>query len=388
MNGYPLAVSSWDNAERAAIEKVMDSGHYTMGNAVTAFECEFAAYVGSQFAVMVNSGSSANLLAVAALCCRKERPLRRGDEVIVPAISWATTYTPLSQYGLRLKFVDIDAQTLNMDLGQLRHAITAQTRLIAAVNLLGNANDFSEVRDAIGTRDIELLEDNCEALGAEFDGQQTGTFGIMGTFSFYFSHHISTMEGGMVVTDDEKLYHVLLSLRSHGWTRNLPQQNHIAPKSSDSFREAFRFVLPGYNLRPLEMSGAVGSEQLKKLPSFLDMRRQNATHFQAAFADTDRFLIQRETGRSSHFGFSLVIRPESEISRDSVIAKLADNAIETRPIVAGNFVKNEVLAYMDHEIVGDLPNANLVDQHGFYVGNHHLDLRPQIDLLARVLLEG
>src|SRR3989338_9808465 len=176
---------------------------------------------------------------------------------------------PLYRYGLRLKFVDIDSETLNIDLKKLEEAVTDKTRMIFAVNLLGNPNDFDEIRRIIGSRDILLLEDNCESLGAEFEGRQAGTFGLMGSYSSFFSHHMSTMEGGMIVTDDEELYHILLSLRSHGWTRHLPVENKLCKKNEDDFYESFRFILPGYNVRPIEMMGAIGIEQLKKLDSFI-----------------------------------------------------------------------------------------------------------------------
>ncbi len=235
-----------------------------MGAEVAAFEQEFAAFTGSQHAVMVNSGSSANLLMVAASTFRRRgRRLQRGDEVLVPAVSWATTYFPLSQHGLVLRFVDIDPQTLNFDLAALEAAVTPRTAAVMAVNLLGNPNDFAVLQALARRHDLVLLEDNCESLGASFEGRQAGTFGLAGSFSFFFSHHMSTMEGGMVVTDDQELYELMLSLRAHGWTRNLPTENLVTGrKSDDPFVESFRFVLPGYNLRPLEMEAAVGREQL------------------------------------------------------------------------------------------------------------------------------
>ena len=228
---------------------------------------------------MVSSGSAANLIATATLFYTKSPMLKRGDEVIVPAVSWSTTYFPLQQYGLKLKFVDIDLDTLNYDLDALESAITSNTKMIMVVNLLGNPNDFDVINNLIKDKDIFIFEDNCESMGAEYKGKKTGTFGIVGTFSTFFSHHMSTMEGGFVTTDDEELYHILLSMRAHGWTRNLPQQNHISNKSNDWFKESFNFVLPGYNVRPVEMSGAIGIEQLKKLPLFLKQRRKNAKLF-------------------------------------------------------------------------------------------------------------
>ena len=249
---YELATCTWGDEELAAIREVVESGNFTMGGKVAEFERRFADYLGARHCVMVNSGSSANLLMTAALFFRKERRLERGDEVLVPAVSWATTYTPLAQYGLRLRFVDIDLNTLNFDLDALERSLSPRTRAVLAVNLLGNSNDYGRISQMLAGRGIDLLEDNCESLGGEWEGRKLGTIGVMGTFSCYFSHHISTMEGGVVATDDDELYHILLSLRSHGWTRNLPDDNLVCSKGSDPFEESFRFVLPGYNVRPVE----------------------------------------------------------------------------------------------------------------------------------------
>jgi len=222
---YPLATTTWDHKELEAIQSVIASGMYSMGPRVAEFEKQFAGYVGSRYCIMANSGSSANLLMVAALRFRKDKPLLPGAEIIVPAVSWSTTYHPLQQYGLKLKFVDVDARTLNYDLDALEAAVGGQTRAIMVVNLLGNPNDFDRIARIVGGRDIVVIEDNCESLGARLGGRQAGTFGAMGSYSAFFSHHISTMEGGMVVTDDEELYHIMLSVRAHGWTRNLPKHN-------------------------------------------------------------------------------------------------------------------------------------------------------------------
>ena len=200
---YPLATTSWDSLEYEAMQKVISSGMFTMGEHVKIYEKDFAQYLGSKYAVMVSSGSTANLIMVASLFYKKNNPLKRGDEVIVPAVSWSTTYFPLQQYGLKLKFVDIDLETLNFDLKALESAITPKTRMIMAVNLLGNSNDYQVIKRLIDGKNITLIEDNCESLGATLQGKQCGTFGAMGTFSSFFSHHISTMEGGIVCTDDE-----------------------------------------------------------------------------------------------------------------------------------------------------------------------------------------
>ena len=381
---YPLATATWGQEEISAIQSVITSGMFTMGARVQEFERDFAKYVGSKHCVMVNSGSSANLLMVAALFYTKnpKLKLKRGDEVIVPAVSWSTTYYPLYQYGLKIKFVDIDLNTLNFDLEQLAQAVSDKTRMIFAVNLLGNPNDFARIQEIIGSRDIVLMEDNCESLGARFANKHAGTFGVMGSFSSFFSHHISTMEGGLIVTDDEEIYQILLSLRAHGWTRNLPKFNHVCgEKSDDPFEESFRFVLPGYNVRPLEMEGALGVEQVKRLPHMIEQRRANGLLLQQTLANHPDVLIQQEIGQSSWFGFSLVIRPKSAITRKQLVVRLNELGFECRPIVAGNFAKNEVVKYFDSEVHGELRNANHVDQHGLFVGNHHYPIPQAFEAL-------
>ena len=384
---FPLATASWGKEEIDAMQRVIASGMFTMGANVQAFERDFAQYIGSRHCVMVNSGSSANLLIVAALFYTGNLELRlnRGDEVIVPAVSWSTTYYPLYQYGLKIKFVDIDLHTLNYDLDQLERAVSDKTRAIMAVNLLGNPNDFGRIQQIIGDRNIVLIEDNCESMGARYSGKMAGTFGVMGSFSSFFSHHISTMEGGLIVTDDEELYHILLSLRAHGWTRNLPKQNLVCgDKSDDPFAESFRFVLPGYNVRPLEMEGALGVEQVKRLPKLVAERRKNGKLLQATLAGHPDIIIQQEIGESSWFGFSLVIRPGSKLTRKALVVKLNELGFECRPIVAGNFAKNEVVKYFDSEVHGTLNNAEHIDQNGLFVGNHHYPISEAFSALARL----
>jgi len=387
MTSYSLASSTWDEKELEAIQKVIDSDMYSMNKYVAQYEKDFASFFCSKYAVMTSSGSTANLIMIAALFFKKENPLKRGDEIIVPAVSWSTTYFPLQQYGLKVKFVDVDLETLNMDVDKLEAAITDKTRAILTVNLLGNPNDFAKIKSLLEGKDIILLEDNCESMGATFDGQQAGTFGLMGTYSSFFSHHIATMEGGCVVTDDEEIYHILLTIRAHGWTRNLPKENKVTGrKSDDPFEESFKFVLPGYNVRPLEMSGAIGIEQLKKLPSFIEQRRKNAELFVELFTDHPDFIIQKELGHSSWFGFSLILKKDAKTTRQEVVKKLTDNGIECRPIVTGNFLKNtEVLKYFDYEVAGSVDNAEYLDVHGLFVGNHQIDLTEQLTLLSKVL---
>lgn len=383
---YELASSSWDNKEIEAIQDVIKRDCYTMGKSVHQFEENFARYTNHKYCVMVNSGSSANLLAIAAMFYKKENPLKRGDEVIVPAVSWATTYYPLYQYGLHLKFVDVNLETLNMDMNALKAAVTDKTRLIFAVNLLGNPNEFDKIQEIIKGKNITLLEDNCESLGGVYNGKPLGSIGLMGTYSTFFSHHMATMEGGVVGTDNEELYDILLCMRSHGWTRHLPKENKLCVKSDNNFEESWRFILPGYNVRPVEMMGAIGIEQLKKLPDFIHHRRKNAEYFKKLFANDERFIIQKEIGQSSWFGFSFLIK-DKKINREDIIRKLNDANIDNRPIVAGNFARKEVVKWFDYEICGSLNNADYIDQYGFFVGNHQFDIKDKLDYLKGILNE-
>lgn len=383
---YQLANTTWDNAEYTAMQEVIASGNFTMGEKVLQFEKEFAQHMKTNFAVMVNSGSSANLLAIAALFYLKDKPLKRGDVVIVPTVSWSTTYHPLQQYGLKCRFVDIDIETLNYKLDDLEDAICDNTRLIVAVNLLGNPNDFARIQSIIGDKDIYLFEDNCESLGAVYNGKKAGTFGVMGSFSTFFSHHISTMEGGVITTDNEELYHILLSTRSHGWTRHLPKENLITGRKSDDwFEESFKFVLPGFNLRPGELHGALGIEQLKKLDGIIKERRKNASLFKSAFAEFDFLSTQKEIGESSWFGFSIILKENAPFNRKQLIDKLTQNEVECRPIVTGNFLKNDVLKYYDYEIFKDIRNAVHLDENGLFIGNHHYQIEEEIKFVTEVI---
>lgn len=379
----PLATSTWDSCEIEAINEIIKSEKYTMGDKVSQFEKEFASFVDSKYAIMVNSGSSANLLAIASLFYCKENPLKKNDEVIVPAVSWSTTFSPLAQYDLKLKFVDIDPHTFNLDLKKLNDAITEKTKAIFAVNLLGNSINYFEMVKNLN-KNIWLIEDNCESMGATLNNKQAGTFGIMGTFSTFFSHHISTIEGGIIVTDNEEIYHILLSIRSHGWTRHLPDDNKIYKKTNnDNFD--FNFILPGYNLRPTEINAAIGIEQLKKLPNLILGRRKNAKFFQEKFKEIKGIYYQKETGKSSWFAFAIILEKGGRIKRDEIVKILKENGFQCRSIVAGNFLRNSVIKYYNYTVHDNLNNSDKLHDCGFYIGNHHFDISEQLIQIADLI---
>lgn len=385
---FELASSSWDEKEIEAMQRVIASGMFTMGQNVRQFEEDFAKKFGVKHALMVSSGSTANLVGVAALFYTKDRPLQRGDEVIVPAISWATTYYPLQQYGLKLKFVDVELDTLNMDISKLEQALTPKTRMVMAVSILGNPAALDVMRAFCDKHGLYLFEDNCESMGATLNGKLTGTFGDIGTFSSFFSHHIATMEGGILVTNNTEIYHIAKSMRAHGWTRDLPADTEIYEKRDDDFYEAYRFILPGYNARPLDLSGAIGVEQLKKLDKMIETRRNNAKVFTELFKGDDRFIIQRENGQSSWFSFTVILNPKHDIDRKKVMNALKDADIGYRIITGGNFLRHDVIKYFDYECVGEIVNADIAHDRGFFIGNHPSDVTPQLHRFHEVLTKA
>jgi len=381
---YELAYSTFGQEEKQAMYDVIESDMFSMGKNVKAFEEEFARFFGKKYAVMVNSGSSANLVALAALFYKKESPLQKGDEVIVPCISWATTFYPFQQYGLKLKFVDVELETLNYDIAELKKAVTDKTKMIVTVSVLGNPNYFDAIEQICQERDILLFDDNCESMGAKYNGKFTGTSGVVNTFSTFFSHHISTMEGGLILSDDFEIYSLCKSLRNHGWTRDQDEGSPIYEKKEDDFFEAYRFILPGYNVRPGELQGALGLQQIKKLPAMIQQRRKNAEYFVSKFANDKRFIIQKEVGESSWFSFTMIMHPETQLQREDVFVALKEAKIGYRIITGGNFLEHDVIKYFDYEVTKS-SNASYAHNNGFFIGNAPKDMTKEIDLLYTTL---
>jgi CDP-6-deoxy-D-xylo-4-hexulose-3-dehydrase len=378
---YPLACDTWDDREIEAIQKVIESGRYTMGPHVKKFEEEFARYFKCEDAVMVNSGSSANLLILAALA---EKYKLRGN-IIVPAVSWSTTYFPLHQYNFTMNFVDIDRHTLNIDPEKIQASITPETCAIFAVNLLGNSCKYKILKKIAEQNSLMLIEDNCESLGSITDTQEyAGTVGQFGSYSFFYSHHLQTMEGGMIVCKNTDDADFIRSMRAHGWSRDLTEDNTIYKKSGNKFKDSFTFITPGYSLRPLEMSGAIGSVQLNKWPEMRQKRLKNAKYFNERFADLP-VSTQKEIGESSWFGFSMVLENKLAGQRNQVVQNLESKGIECRPIVAGNFMKNPVIEYLNFISKGNYESANQIHDNGLFIGNDIRDLKENIDLVHETI---
>jgi dTDP-4-amino-4,6-dideoxygalactose transaminase len=379
---YPLACDTWDNREVEAIQEVVKTGRYTMGPYVKKFEKEFCDYFKCNDAVMVNSGSSANLLMLATLALKHKL---KGD-IIVPAVSWSTTYYPLQQYGFKLNFVDIDKSTLNIDPSKIEKAITKDTCAIFAVNLLGNSCEYKKINEIAKKHNLMVIEDNCESLGAISDTDiYNGVVGHMGSYSFFFSHHLQTMEGGMIACKSKDDADFIRSLRAHGWCRDLPDDNTIYKKSGDTFVDSFTFITPGYSVRPLEMSGAIGSVQLKKWPEMREQRVKNAEYFKQKFEDLPDVQLQEEVGNSSWFGFSMVFNGNLSGKRAKIVEKFKENEIESRPIVAGNFMKNPVIKYLDYIDNKDYNVADYIHDNGLFIGNDVRDLKENIDMVYNII---
>ena len=364
--------------EITAAKAVLDSGFLTMGKLCEQFEREFAAYIGAEHAVMVNSGSSANLLALFALvnpllaANGRSRRLQPGDEVIVPALAWSTSIWPVLQVGATPVFVDCDPRTLQLTPAAIEAAITPKTAAIVVVHVLGGACDMTAISALAQKNGLWLIEDTCESLGVLWDGCKVGTFGDMGTFSFYFSHHITTIEGGMVVTNDARLADLLRSMRSHGWARGMSTSAEIAQQYPD-IDSRFLFVTTGFNLRPTEINAAIGLEQLKRLDGFNARRREIAERFDRGFAGLHQSgelqLVQSDPRcLPAPFGYPVLCRTLQ--SRQALGRHLEASGVETRPIICGNMVRQPAFRHLAHRVSGALDSADLVMDRGIYWGPH------------------
>ena len=374
----PLNASTVDAAEIAAAKAVLDSGRFTMGEQCRTFEQRFAAYLGVPHAVMVNSGSSANLLAAFALAnplCPLHggrRRLQPGDEVIVPALTWSTTVWPFVQAGAVPVFVDCDPATLQMHPAAIEAAIGPKTVAIAIVHVLGGAMDIAATRRIADQHGLWLFEDSCESLGVLWEGRQTGTVGDLASFSFYFAHHITTIEGGMVVTADPDIADLLRALRAHGWARHMDSYQDQA-RAHPQIDPRYLFVTTGFNVRPTEINGAIGLVQLERLDGFNARRRAIADQLNDGLAPLVRHgtLAPMQFDQRclpAPFGYAVLCRSVNE--RDGLRDALEAAGVETRPVICGNLVRQPALQQVRHRVSGTLNGADAVMDRGLYWGTH------------------
>lgn len=392
---FPLIAQSFDDREViAAVDTLLD-GRITMASQVESFEKRFAEYAGAKYAVMVNSGSSANLLAVAA-CANpaRERRVQSGDEVLVPAVAWSTSIWPWVQHGLKPVFVDIDPATLNVDPDDLRRKITARTRAFMAIHVLGNSAPMADLQAITREHDLIWIEDTCESLGSRFQDRLLGSFGDFGCYSFYYSHHITTGEGGMVICHTQEDYDLLKCLRAHGWSRSLSNREAVE-KDNAGVDSRFLFVNVGYNLRPLELQAAIGHCQLDRLEEMNTTRNQNRQNLIDALTAHPEWRGQMSFPQPAPdttpawFGFVCLLDEEYASRCHEYLQYLSARGIENRPIISGNFIRQPALKLLGIEgRPEDFPAAEKIHHRGFFMGVHTQSLPlSKMEEIAGLMLE-
>ena len=357
----------------------------TYGKYYKEFERKLGEFLGIKYVLAVNSGSSANLLAFFALTSYLlgDRQIRRGDEVITVAAGFPTTVAPIIQYGAVPVFVDIELDTLNIDVNQIEKAITPKTKAIMVAHTLGNPFNIEKVKEICQKYNLWLIEDNCDALGSKYRGRYTGTWGDIGTSSFYPAHHITTGEGGAVYTNDKLLKKILLSMRD--WGRDCWCESGKDNTCGHRFTQKFgnlplgydhKYVYShfGFNLKMTEMQAAVGTAQLDKLPEFIKKRQENWEKLYNGLKDIEEFMFvkSQEDSEVSWFGFFITLKDGVRFSRNEIVRYLEDNGIQTRNLFAGNITKHPAFMHLqegiDYKIVGDLKNTDKVMNDGFWIG--------------------
>ncbi|MCI9864839.1 DegT/DnrJ/EryC1/StrS family aminotransferase [Rhizobium skierniewicense] len=349
---------------QALSDWILAGNRLTKAGETIAFEEEFRDWLGSSHAVFTNSGSSSNLLMIYAM---KQAGMLRNNKAIAAAVSWVTTVSPLLQFGFDVTLCDCDPQNLGLDLNHLEHLCkTEKPAVLILVHVLGHANHMSEIQDICRRYDVILLEDSCEALGSSLEGKKLGTFGEAGSFSFYYGHHISTIEGGMVVTDNSDLHQMMLSLRSHGWSRDLsPERRNALTKefNIDEFRNLYTFYYAGFNLRSTDLQAFLGRSQLKKLDNIGDIRQRN---FNSYRNNLDGYFCQSsQTDLLSSFAYGTFVE-----NRLEVYELLKKEGIESRPLICGNIARHPFWT-REKGVDPNLPNADKVHDYGMYLPNHH-----------------
>ncbi len=374
----------YDEKEMQAIVKSALDFHLTLGEYGQAFSAAFATYMGARHALVTNSGSSANLLAMSALCSKNiPRPLVPGDEVITTALTFPTTLNPILQNGLIPVFVDVEEGTYNIDAKLLEKALSKKTRAIFFAHAVGNPAELDAIMEFAKEHELYVVEDVCDALDSRYDGRLCGTFGDISTYSFYAAHHMTMGEGGAVVTNDTQLYRQALSLRDWGRAcycqtgETNPQGacgrrfSHKYENLPDGYDHKYVFSNIGYNLKPLDLQCAMGLEQLKKLPSFSAKRRE---HFQAIYEvlkDYERYLIlpkALDKADPSWFCFPLTVRADAPFTRNDFVMYLENRQIETRMLFSGNILRHPGYKDIKYRIAGDLTQAENTLQNAFFIG--------------------
>ncbi len=371
---WPLGYPTWGTEEVMAAIDCLCEQKTTMWDKCAAFEDQFATYLGVTDSVMVNSGSSADLVMM--LAARECGMLQPGDEILIPAVTWPTQAWAAIQAGFSVRLVDVDPSTLNTSAKILEAAIGPKTKAIFLVHLMGNPCDMDGIGELARNRGLLLFEDCCEALGASFDNRKVGTFGVASAFSFFASHHISTMEGGMIATSEPEFADACRLLRAHGWARDVRDSGAIgALMGHFGFDDDPRyfFLGMGFNFRPTELQGAIGSIQLKKLDGLNLQREKNAELVRRDFRSTNGHSVQwlmptSHKSRPAWFALPFVMQDGLPYTRKHVAALLGQYGVDTRPIVGGNLARHPAFAKYRTMVRGPLPGADAIHDRGFYCG--------------------
>ena len=375
-----------DTVDKEDIDKLIEwlksKPHLTKGPVTREFEQEWSKWMGSKYSVFVNSGSSANLAAIYALLLSKKL---KNNKIIVPSVSWVTTVSPAIQLGLEPILCDCNMNNLGLDLNHLKRIIVEEKpSALILVHVLGFSNDMDEIMNLCNQNDVLVIEDTCESLGSLYNNKKLGTIGLMGTYSLYFGHHASTIEGGMICTDDEDFYHILLMIRSHGWDRDLPTEKvkEIRDKYNiSSFRGLYTFYHPAFNLRSTDLQAFLGLEQLKKLDTMNSKRNENYLLYDSLIKNNYWKIKQQENSYVSNFNYP-IITTEDKIEK--LIKALGDNKIETRPLICGS-INQQPFWYERYGISDDVPNADYLHKYGLYLPNNHKLKKEEITFICEIV---
>ncbi|HDL01815.1 MAG TPA: DegT/DnrJ/EryC1/StrS family aminotransferase, partial [candidate division Zixibacteria bacterium] len=379
---YPLVDSSYDNSEIINCIETLLSGQLTMGEKVREFETIFSQYIGSPYSIMVNSGSSANLLACSAIVNPlRKKHLKYGDKVAIPSICWSTSLWPIVQMGLIPVLIDIDPDTLNLSISSLKSAIQEHNiKAIMMVHVLGNSTEVVELLEIVNNNKLILIEDTCESLGTKFQDSYLGTLGEFGTYSFYFSHHMTTIEGGMIVAKSQEDCDILKCLRAHGWSREHSNRKKLESTYSN-IDPRFLFINLGYNVRPMEIQAAFGLVQINRLEEMNDNRRKNVNEIRRTLTDHPlwngqfKFPVVTKDLNPCWFGFTFLLDDKLKINYKQFVKKLLERGIDTRPMISGNMALQPAVKHFDVDLsMGPFNGAQAVHERGIFIGCHSKEL--------------
>ena len=369
---YPLVKNPYRKKDIESAIKVLKTGKLTIGSVTDNFQKKFSKKLKTKNSLLVNSGSSANLLALQCLInpYRKKR-LKKGDEIILPALCWSTSLWPIIQSGLKPKFVDIDLKTLNFDLVKLERAITKKTKAILIVHVLGNCVDMDLLMKIKNKYNLILIEDTCESLGTKYKNKYLGTFGDFSSFSFYSSHQISSGEGGMICCKNENDFEIIKSLRAHGWSRGLKNEAKIA-NLNKNLDKRFIFYNSGFNLRSTDICASIGLSQFKDLDKFIKIRSENRIKILKEFKKNKKInnymniIQENKFTKPSWFGIPIV--GKKRFNKEAFIKKIEKRGVETRPIISGNFLKQPAIRKYKLNNKNKMVNADYINSKGFFIG--------------------